>query len=63
MHPSFINPVAEVRHQEVLAWAERRRAVRRLVKLARRSRREQRAERRMYQATSKAVRLRAELER
>jgi hypothetical protein len=60
--PSFVSVVARLRQQEMLADAERRRAVRRQAKLARASRREQRAERRMCRAKSKTLRLRSELE-
>ena len=60
MHPYYINQVAEVRQREMLADAERRRLARQLARLARASRIEQRAERRMSRATVKALRLRSE---
>ena len=61
MHPHSINQVAQVRHRDMLADAERRRIARQLAKHAPASRIEQRAERRMRRATVKVLRLRSEL--
>jgi hypothetical protein len=63
VHPYFSSQLASERRREMLAQAEQQRLARRLVILARASRRAERAERRMRRAMRRAVRLRSELER
>jgi len=62
MNPYLAGQIASERQHEMVASAARQQLARRLVRLARASRRAQRAEGRMRLANGTALRLRSELE-
>jgi len=62
LHPYVASQLANERHRDLLAQAQRQRLGQQLRALARASRRAERAEERMRQALHKALRLRAGLQ-
>lgn len=62
MHPYVISEIGSARRRQMLLQSDQQRVARRVIRLARVTRRAARAERRMHRSAGTAVRLRSELE-